>query len=367
MPGSSRSSGAGRSPRGVDREAGGLLAGSAAPRSLEAELVPDQVHQIGRIAAIEDGERRGSRPIGSACRRSRRHADRMEGADPPTAPASSAPGAWRRSARPAGSSRRRTPGEGEQQDPARIGAAQIRWATRCASVLVLPVPAPAMIRAPPPCAPVFRLIPPPARRLASPMRFPPKTYIKKLITSKEMRHSPTHLPTLPSGFASASPPPSPPLPSSLLVREGGGASPPLPSPSPCAALARERTHPFHGAPMAERIYLYDTTLRDGGQTQGVDFTIADKVAIARLLDQLGVDYVEGGWPGANPTDDGFFADPPPLAPRQAVRVRHDPARRPQRRQRPRPCRRCSRAEPRPSPWSARARPDRSSGARRGAR
>jgi 2-isopropylmalate synthase len=64
--------------------------------------------------------------------------------------------------------------------------------------------------------------------------------------------------------------------------------------------------------MAERIYLYDTTLRDGGQTQGVDFTVADKVAIAQLLDQLGVDYVEGGWPGANPTDDGFFADPPAL-------------------------------------------------------
>ena len=65
--------------------------------------------------------------------------------------------------------------------------------------------------------------------------------------------------------------------------------------------------------MTERLYLYDTTLRDGGQTHGVDFTTADKVAIAQLLDQLGVDYVEGGWPGANPTDDGFFANPPVLA------------------------------------------------------
>jgi 2-isopropylmalate synthase len=65
--------------------------------------------------------------------------------------------------------------------------------------------------------------------------------------------------------------------------------------------------------MTERLYLYDTTLRDGGQTQGVDFTTADKVAIAQLLDQLGIDYVEGGWPGANPTDDGFFANPPALA------------------------------------------------------
>ena len=65
--------------------------------------------------------------------------------------------------------------------------------------------------------------------------------------------------------------------------------------------------------MTERLYLYDTTLRDGGQTHGVDFTIADKVAIAQLLDQLGIDYVEGGWPGANPIDDRFFAHPPALA------------------------------------------------------
>ncbi|HUZ73718.1 MAG TPA: citramalate synthase, partial [Stellaceae bacterium] len=63
----------------------------------------------------------------------------------------------------------------------------------------------------------------------------------------------------------------------------------------------------------ERIYLYDTTLRDGAQTQGVDFGVPDKVAIARELDRLGIDYVEGGWPGANPTDDAFFAKPPALA------------------------------------------------------
>ncbi|MGE5767207.1 MAG: citramalate synthase, partial [Bacteroidota bacterium] len=61
-----------------------------------------------------------------------------------------------------------------------------------------------------------------------------------------------------------------------------------------------------------RVYLFDSTLRDGAQTQGVDFTVPDKVAIARALDKLGVDYVEGGWPGANPTDDAFFADPPPF-------------------------------------------------------
>lgn len=63
---------------------------------------------------------------------------------------------------------------------------------------------------------------------------------------------------------------------------------------------------------SNRIYLYDTTLRDGVQTLGVDFSVADKRAIAEELDRLGIDYIEGGWPGANDTDDAFFADPPPL-------------------------------------------------------
>ncbi len=61
---------------------------------------------------------------------------------------------------------------------------------------------------------------------------------------------------------------------------------------------------------SSRVYLYDTTLRDGAQTQGVDFSAADKARIARELDSLGIDYIEGGWPGANPTDDAFFAAPP---------------------------------------------------------
>ena len=60
----------------------------------------------------------------------------------------------------------------------------------------------------------------------------------------------------------------------------------------------------------ERIYLYDTTLRDGAQTTGVDFSVEDKRRIARVLDELGVDYVEGGYPGANDTDTQFFAAPP---------------------------------------------------------
>ena len=59
---------------------------------------------------------------------------------------------------------------------------------------------------------------------------------------------------------------------------------------------------------SDRLYLYDTTLRDGAQTQGVDFSVEDKRAIAEALDRLGIDYIEGGWPGANPTDDRFFAE-----------------------------------------------------------
>ncbi len=56
----------------------------------------------------------------------------------------------------------------------------------------------------------------------------------------------------------------------------------------------------------ERLYLFDTTLRDGQQTQGVQFSTAEKQQIAAMLDDLGVDYIEGGWPGANPTDSDFF-------------------------------------------------------------
>jgi 2-isopropylmalate synthase len=62
----------------------------------------------------------------------------------------------------------------------------------------------------------------------------------------------------------------------------------------------------------ERLYLFDTTLRDGAQTNGVDFTLADKLTIAGMLDELGIDYVEAGYPGANPIDTGFFAERRPL-------------------------------------------------------
>ncbi len=62
----------------------------------------------------------------------------------------------------------------------------------------------------------------------------------------------------------------------------------------------------------EKLYIYDTTLRDGQQTQGVQFSTQDKLAIIHALDKLGVDYIEGGWPGANPTDDEFFSVAPKL-------------------------------------------------------
>ncbi|MBR9651800.1 citramalate synthase [Thalassovita aquimarina] len=65
----------------------------------------------------------------------------------------------------------------------------------------------------------------------------------------------------------------------------------------------------------ERLYIYDTTLRDGQQTQGVQFSTPEKQQIAAVLDELGVDYIEGGWPGANPTDSEFFEARPQLGAR----------------------------------------------------
>jgi 2-isopropylmalate synthase len=62
----------------------------------------------------------------------------------------------------------------------------------------------------------------------------------------------------------------------------------------------------------QRLFLFDTTLRDGAQTTGVDFSVADKRRVAEVLDALGLDYIEGGYPGANATDTAFFADRPKL-------------------------------------------------------
>ncbi len=59
--------------------------------------------------------------------------------------------------------------------------------------------------------------------------------------------------------------------------------------------------------MDDKVYLFDTTLRDGQQTTGVNFSVSDKMNISQHLDDLGIDYIEGGWPGANPTDNDFFS------------------------------------------------------------
>ena len=56
----------------------------------------------------------------------------------------------------------------------------------------------------------------------------------------------------------------------------------------------------------DEIYLYDTTLRDGTQREGISLSVDDKLKIAQRLDDFGVHYIEGGWPGANPKDAEFF-------------------------------------------------------------
>ena len=58
--------------------------------------------------------------------------------------------------------------------------------------------------------------------------------------------------------------------------------------------------------MNQRIEIYDTTLRDGSQGEGVNFSVSDKCRIAEHLDAFGVDFIEGGWPGSNPRDVAFF-------------------------------------------------------------
>ena len=58
--------------------------------------------------------------------------------------------------------------------------------------------------------------------------------------------------------------------------------------------------------MTPALKIYDTTLRDGTQGEGVSFTVAAKIRVAEKLDQFGIDYIEGGWPGSNPRDMAFF-------------------------------------------------------------
>jgi len=60
-------------------------------------------------------------------------------------------------------------------------------------------------------------------------------------------------------------------------------------------------------PVNDAFHIYDTTLRDGAQQEGLNLSVHDKLNIARHLDDLGVGFIEGGWPGANPKDTEFFA------------------------------------------------------------
>ena len=73
----------------------------------------------------------------------------------------------------------------------------------------------------------------------------------------------------------------------------------------------------------EKIFIFDTTLRDGAQTEGVNFSIDDKNKIAKALSDLGVDYLEGGWPGANTLDTTFFNKPPNLGNTSSYSFWHD--------------------------------------------
>ncbi len=74
--------------------------------------------------------------------------------------------------------------------------------------------------------------------------------------------------------------------------------------SPPAAVHHRPVRP---SPLGDTFHLYDTTLRDGAQRQGISYSVADKLAVAGLLDALGVGFIEGGWPGAMPKDTEFFA------------------------------------------------------------
>ncbi|MGH3569197.1 MAG: citramalate synthase [Pseudonocardia sp.] len=67
-----------------------------------------------------------------------------------------------------------------------------------------------------------------------------------------------------------------------------------------------RTEPA-GTPLGDAFHVYDTTLRDGAQREGISYSVTDKLAVAHHLDALGVGYIEGGWPGAMPKDTEFFA------------------------------------------------------------
>ena len=88
-----------------------------------------------------------------------------------------------------------------------------------------------------------------------------------------------------------------------------------------------RTTPA-GTPLGDAFHVYDTTLRDGAQREGVSYSVADKLMVARLLDDLGVGFIEGGWPGALPKDTEFFAKAAELDLKHAALVAFGATRRP---------------------------------------
>src|SRR6476646_8646251 len=95
------------------------------------------------------------------------------------------------------------------------------------------------------------------------------------------------------------------MPDAHAATEESGASE---GSSPVRASAREPGNPARSeqARVPERVEIYDTTLRDGSQLEGISLTVDDKLRIAEQLDWLGVDFIEAGWPGANPKDDELF-------------------------------------------------------------
>ncbi|HWM07521.1 MAG TPA: citramalate synthase, partial [Actinophytocola sp.] len=80
-----------------------------------------------------------------------------------------------------------------------------------------------------------------------------------------------------------------------------------------------RTAPA-ATPLGDAFHVYDTTLRDGAQREGISYSVTDKLAVARLLDEVGVGFIEGGWPGALPKDTEFFARAAELPLRHAALV-----------------------------------------------
>src|SRR5664279_4434936 len=91
----------------------------------------------------------------------------------------------------------------------------------------------------------------------------------------------------------------------MTVSSLGSSSPG--SSSPGSVAVPPTTPALRSSPLGDAFHVFDTTLRDGAQREGITYSVADKIAVATLLDDLGVGFIEGGWPGAMPKDTEFFA------------------------------------------------------------